>query len=195
MAKNRQPVLRRARALGIEPGFMGIDRKSKRNPKQRRRKPSEYSIQLNEKQKVKFVYGLLEKQFKNTYEKAAKRPGSAGENLLIMLERRFDNVVYRMGFAATRREARQLVSHGHFLVNGKKANIPSMELKEGDVILVREKSQNSPKFKQLRDMIITTPKWVTIDTDKLEGKIIALPQRDDIDVPIAEHNIVELYSK
>lgn len=195
MAKNRQPVLRRARALGIEPGFMGIDRKSKRNPNQRRRKPSEYSIQLNEKQKVKFVYGLLEKQFKNTYEKAAKRPGSAGENLLIMLERRFDNVVYRMGFAATRREARQLVSHGHFLVNGKKANIPSMELKEGDVILVREKSQNSPKFKQLRDMIITTPKWVTIDTDKLEGKIIALPQRDDIDVPIAEHNIVELYSK
>ncbi|MGP1442470.1 MAG: 30S ribosomal protein S4, partial [Anaerovoracaceae bacterium] len=168
---------------------------SKRNPNQRRRKPSEYSIQLNEKQKVKFVYGLLEKQFKNTYEKAAKRPGSAGENLLIMLERRFDNVVYRMGFAATRREARQLVSHGHFLVNGKKANIPSMELKEGDVILVREKSQNSPKFKQLRDMIITTPKWVTIDTDKLEGKIIALPQRDDIDVPIAEHNIVELYSK
>lgn len=195
MAKNRQPVLRRARALGIEPGFMGIDRKSKRNPNQRRRKPSEYSIQLNEKQKVKFVYGLLEKQFKNTYEKAAKRPGSAGENLLIMLERRFDNVVYRMGFAATRREARQLVSHGHFLVNGKKANIPSMELKEGDVIIVREKSQNSPKFKQLRDMIITTPKWVTIDTDKLEGKIIALPQRDDIDVPIAEHNIVELYSK
>lgn len=195
MAKNRQPVLRRARALGIEPGFMGIDRKSKRNPNQRRRKPSEYSIQLNEKQKVKFVYGLLEKQFKNTYEKAAKRPGSAGENLLIMLERRFDNVVYRMGFAATRREARQLVSHGHFLVNGKKANIPSMELKEGDIILVREKSQNSPKFKQLRDMIITTPKWVTIDTDKLKGKIIALPQRDDIDVPIAEHNIVELYSK
>ena len=195
MAKNRQPVLRRARALGIEPGFMGIDKKSKRNPNQRRRKPSEYSIQLNEKQKVKFVYGLLEKQFKNTYEKAAKRPGSAGENLLIMLERRFDNVVYRMGFAATRREARQLVSHGHFLVNGKKANIPSMELKEGDVILVNEKSQSSPKFKQLRDMIITTPKWVTIDTDKLEGKILALPQRDDIDVPIAEHNIVELYSK
>ena len=195
MAKNRQPVLRRARALGIEPGFMGIDKKSKRNPNQRRRKPSEYSIQLNEKQKVKFVYGLLEKQFKNTYEKAAKRPGSAGENLLIMLERRFDNVVYRMGFAATRREARQLVSHGHFLLNGKKANIPSMELNEGDVILVKEKSQSSPKFKQLRDMIITTPKWVTIDTDKLEGKILALPQRDDIDVPIAEHNIVELYSK
>ena len=112
-----------------------------------------------------------------------------------MLERRFDNVVYRMGFAATRREARQLVSHGHFTVNGKKANIPSMELNEGDVIAVKEKSKSSPKFKQIRDMIITTPKWVTIDVDKLEGKIIALPTREDIDVPIAEHNIVELYSK
>ena len=159
MAKNRQPVLKRARTLGIEPGFMGIDKKSKRVPNQNsRRKKSDYAVQLNEKQKVKFVYGLLEKQFRNTFEKAAKRPGSAGENLLIMLERRFDNVVYRMGFAATRREARQLVSHGHFLVNGKKANVPSMELKEGDVISIREKSKSSPKFKQLRDMIITTPK-------------------------------------
>lgn len=196
MAKNRQPVLKRARTLGIEPGFMGVDKKSKRVPNQNsRRKKSDYAVQLNEKQKVKFVYGLLEKQFRNTFDKAAKRPGSAGENLLIMLERRFDNVVYRMGFAATRREARQLVSHGHFLVNGKKANVPSMELKEGDVISIREKSKSSPKFKQLRDMIITTPKWVTIDLDKLEGKIIALPAREDIDVPIAEHHIVELYSK
>ena len=174
---------------------MGIDKQSKRNPNQSRRKKSEYATQLNEKQKVKFVYGLLEKQFRNTFEKAQKRPGSAGANLLIMLERRFDNVVYRMGFAATRREARQLVSHGHFTVNGKKANIPSMELNEGDVIAVKEKSKSSPKFKQIRDMIITTPKWVTIDVDKLEGKIIALPTREDIDVPIAEHNIVELYSK
>ena len=195
MAKNRQPVLRRARALGIEPGFMGIDKKSKRNPVQRRRKQSEYGAQLNEKQKVKFAYGLLEKQFRNLFDKAEKRPGNTGENLLIMLERRFDNVVYRMGFAATRREARQLVSHGHFLVNGKKANIPSMELSEGDVVAVKEKSQSSPKFKQLRDMIITTPKWVSIDTDKLEGKILSLPSREDIDMPIAEHNIVELYSK
>ena len=195
MAKNRQPVLRRARALGIEPGFMGIDKKSKRNPVQRRRKQSEYGVQLNEKQKVKFAYGLLEKQFRNLFDKAEKRPGNTGENLLIMLERRFDNVVYRMGFAATRREARQLVSHGHFLVNGKKANIPSMELSEGDVVTVKEKSQSSPKFKQLRDMIITTPKWVSIDTDKLEGKILSLPSREDIDMPIAEHNIVELYSK
>ena len=195
MAKNRQPVLKRARTLGIEPGFMGIDKKSRRNPARGRRKKSDYAIQLNEKQKVKFVYGLLEKQFRNTFEKAEKRPGNTGENLLIMLERRFDNVIYRMGFAATRREARQLVSHGHFLVNGKKANIPSMELSEGDVITVRAKSQSSPKFKQLRDMIITTPKWVTIDTDKLEGKIVALPTREDIDMPIEEHYIVELYSK
>ncbi len=195
MAKTKQPVLKRARTLGLEPGFMGIDKQSKRNPNQSRRKKSEYATQLNEKQKVKFVYGLLEKQFRNTFEKAQKRPGSAGANLLIMLERRFDNVVYRMGFAATRREARQLVSHGHFTVNGKKANIPSMELNEGDVIAVKEKSKSSPKFKQIRDMIITTPKWVTIDVDKLEGKIIALPTREDIDVPIAEHNIVELYSK
>ena len=195
MAKNTQPVLKRARTLGVEPGFMGIDKQSRRNPNQSRRKKSDYAIQLNEKQKVKFVYCLLEKQFRNTFEKAAKRPGSTGVNLLLMLERRFDNVVYRMGFAATRREARQLVSHGHFYVNGKKANIPSMELREGDVITVKDKSKDSPKFKQLRDMVITTPKWVTIDTDKLEGKIVALPSREDIDVPIAEHLIVELYSK
>ena len=195
MAKNRQPVLKRARTLGIEPGFMGIDKKSRRNPSQSRRKKSEYAMQLNEKQKVKFVYGLLEKQFRNTFAKADKAPGNTGENLLIMLERRFDNVVYRMGFAATRREARQLVSHGHFLVNGKKANIPSMQLNEGDVVSVREKSTSSPKFKQIRDMIITTPKWVTIDTDKLEGKIVALPTREDVDLPVEERYIVELYSK
>jgi len=195
MAKNTQPVLKRARTLGIEPGFMGIDKKSKRSPKQSRRKQSNYALQLNEKQKVKFVYGVLEKQFRNTFDKAAKKPGAAGENLLIMLEQRFDNVVYRMGLAATRKEARQLVSHGHFILNGKKANIPSMEIKEGDVIAVKEKSKSSPKFKQLRDMLITTPKWVTIDVDKLEGKVVALPKREDIDLPVEEHRIVELYSK
>lgn len=194
MAKNTQPVLKRARTLGVEPGFMGIDKQSRRNPNQSRRKKSDYAIQLNEKQKVKFVYGLLEKQFRNTFEKAAKRPGSTGVNLLLMLERRFDNVVYRMGFAATRREARQLVSHGHFMSTAK-GNILPMELREGDVITVKTRARISPKFKQLRDMVITTPKWVTIDTDKLEGKIVALPSREDIDVPIAEHLIVELYSK
>ena len=149
MAKNREPVLKRAKALGIAPQYMGVNKKSKRQVQQSRRRKSEYGVQLNEKQKVKFLYGLQEKQFRTTFEKASKRPGSAGENLLIMLESRFDNVVFRMGFAATRREARQLVNHGHFLVNGKKANIPSMELKPGDVVTVKEKSQSSPKFKEL----------------------------------------------
>jgi len=195
MARNREPVLKRAKALGIEPQFMGINKKSKRQVQQSRRKKSEYGVQLNEKQKVKFLYGLQETQFRNTYEKAEKRPGGAGTNLLIMLESRFDNVVFRMGFAATRREARQLVNHGHFLVNGKKANIPSMELKAGDVISVKEKSKNSPKFKELKDMVITTPKWIEIDLDKLEGKILATPSREDIDLPIEEHYIVEFYSR
>ena len=195
MARNREPVLKRAKALGIEPQYLGINKKSKRQVQQSRRKKSEYGIQLTEKQKVKFYYGLQETQFRNTYEKATKRAGSAGENLLIMLESRFDNVVFRMGFAATRREARQLVSHGHFLVNGKKANIPSMELKAGDVISVKEKSKSSPKFKELRDMVITTPQWLDIDLDKLEGKILTAPTRADIDLPIEERYIVEFYSR
>lgn len=195
MAKNREPVLKRAKALGIAPQYMGINKKSKRQVQQSRRRKSEYGVQLNEKQKVKFLYGLQEKQFRNTFDKATKRPGSAGENLLIMLESRFDNVVFRMGFAATRREARQLVNHGHFLVNGKKANIPSMELKPGDVVTVKEKSQSSPKFKELKDMVITTPQWIEINMDKLEGKIVAAPTREDIDLPIEEHYIVEFYSR
>lgn len=196
MAKNREPVLKRAKALGIAPQYMGVNKKSKRQVQQsRRRRKSEYGVQLNEKQKVKFLYGLQEKQFRTTFEKASKRPGSAGENLLIMLESRFDNVVFRMGFAATRREARQLVNHGHFLVNGKKANIPSMELKPGDVVTVKEKSQSSPKFKELKDMVITTPKWIEINMDKFEGKIVAAPAREDVDLPIEEHYIVEFYSR
>ncbi len=195
MARNMQPVLKRCRTLGIEPACMGIHKSSNKNPAKGRKKQSEYSLQLNEKQKVKFIYGVLEKQFRKYYVLATKKRGITGEELLSILETRLDNVVFRLGLANTRREARQLVSHGHFTVNGKKANIPSMELNEGDVIAVKEKSKSSPKFKQIRDMIITTPKWVTIDVDKLEGKIIALPTREDIDVPIAEHNIVELYSK
>ena len=196
MAKNREPVLKRAKALGIAPQYMGVNKKSKRQVQQsRRRRKSEYGVQLNEKQKVKFLYGLQEKQFRTTFEKASKRPGSAGENLLIMLESRFDNVVFRMGFAATRREARQLVNHGHFLVNGKKANIPAMELKPGDVVTVKEKSQSSPKFKELKDMVITTPKWIEINMDKFEGKIVAAPAREDVDLPIEEHYIVEFYSR
>lgn len=195
MAKNREPVLKRAKALGIAPQYMGVNKKSKRQVQQSRRRKSEYGVQLNEKQKVKFLYGLQEKQFRTTFEKASKRPGSAGENLLIMLESRFDNVVFRMGFAATRREARQLVNHGHFLVNGKKANIPSMELKPGDVVTVKEKSQSSPKFKELKNMVITTPKWIEINMDKFEGKIVAAPAREDVDLPIEEHYIVEFYSR
>lgn len=195
MARNREPVLKRANALGIEPQYMGINKKSKRQPKQIRRKKSEYGIQLTEKQKVKFMYGLQEKQFRNLFVKASKKPGEAGTNFLIALESRLDNVVFRMGFAATRREARQLVNHGHFLLNGKKANIPSMEVSVGDVISVKEKSKSSPKFKELKEMVITTPKWISIDTDKLEGRILNAPTRDDIDLPIEEHNIVEFYSR
>lgn len=195
MARNTEPILKRAKSLGIEPQYMGINKKTRRQPKQSRRKKSNYGIQLNEKQKVKFMYGLQEKQFRNLFEKAAKRPGEAGANFLIALESRFDNVVFRMGFAATRREARQMVTHGHFLVNGKKANIPSMELKPGDVISVKEKSKSSPKFKEIRDMVITTPQWISIDADKLEGTIIQAPTREDVDLPIEERYIVELYSK
>lgn len=195
MARNREPVLKRAKALGIEPQYMGINKKSKRQVQQSRRKKSEYGIQLNEKQKVKFVYGLQETQFRNLFDKASKRQGGASANLLIMLESRFDNVVFRMGFAATRREARQLVNHGHFLVNGKKADIPSMELKAGDVISVKEKSKSSPKFKELKEMVITTPQWLSIDLDKLEVKIVAAPTREDIDLPIEEHYIIEFYSR
>ena len=195
MARNREPVLKRANALGIEPQYMGINKKSKRQPKQTRRKKSEYGIHLTEKQKVKFMYGLQEKQFRNLFVKASKKPGEAGTNFLIALESRLDNVVFRMGFAATRREARQLVNHGHFLLNGKKANIPSMEVSVGDVISVKEKSKSSPKFKELKEMVITTPKWISIDTDKLEGRILNAPTREDIDLPIEEHNIVEFYSR
>ena len=162
---------------------------------QDRKKLSNYGLQLREKQKAKRFYGMQESQFRTCFEKASKKPGKAGENLLIALETRMDNVVFRMGFAASRKEARQLVRHGHFTVNGKKANIPSMELKAGDVVKVKEKSCASPKFKEIREMTISTPSWITVDADKLEGKILALPQRQDIDTPIAEHLIVELYSK
>ncbi|MGN0711751.1 MAG: 30S ribosomal protein S4 [Anaerovoracaceae bacterium] len=162
---------------------------------QSRKKVSEYGLQLREKQKAKRFYGLLETQFRNLFEKAEKRKGIAGENLLIMLESRLDNVVFRMGFAASRKEARQLVTHGHFTLNGKKVDIPSLEVKAGDVIRVKEKSQSSPKFKEIRDMNISTPAWITVDTDKLEGKVVSIPTREEIDTPIAEHLIVELYSK
>ena len=161
----------------------------------RRVKLSNYGLQLREKQKAKRFYGLQETQFRNLFEKAAAKKGITGENLLVMLETRLDNVVFRMGLASSRKEARQLVTHGHFTVNGKKADIPSMQLKTGDVVAVKEKSTSSPKFKEIKEMTISTPAWVTIDTQKLEGKVLAMPTREQIDTPVAEHLIVELYSK
>ena len=162
---------------------------------QARKKQSEYGLQLREKQKAKRFYGVPETQFRNLFEKAAKKQGKTGESLMIFLETRLDNVVSRLGFAASRKEARQLVTHGHFTVNGKKADIPSMEVKAGDVIKVKERSVSSPKFKEIKEMSITVPSWTTVDVDKLEGKVVAMPRREDIDTPIAEHLIVELYSK
>ena len=162
---------------------------------QNRKKNSNYGLQLREKQKCKRFYGLQETQFRNLFDKAAAKKGMTGANLLIMLETRLDNAVFRMGFASSRKEARQLVTHGHFTVNGKKADIPSMAIKAGDVIAVKEKSASSPKFKEIKEMTISTPAWISIDTNKLEGKILSMPTRDMIDTPVEEHLIVELYSK
>ena len=170
-----------------------------RNPKgQMRRKKSEYALQLNEKQKVKFIYGMLEKQFYSYYEKATKMQGKAGENLLVLCERRLDNVVFRLGFAATRRQARQLVSHGHFTVNGKRVDIPSYMVKPGEVIAVCENSRSSSVFTELtgeKAPVVLLPKWLEKTDDAFTGKVIAMPSRDDIDYPVEEHLIVELYSK
>lgn len=195
MAVNRDPVLKRCRSLQIDPSHMGIYKESKRKPRQSFRKMSDYGIQLREKQRAKFIYGVQEKQFRNTFEKASKKKGITGENLLIMLEERLDNVVYRMGFAMTRREARQLVVHSHYTVNGKKVNIPSYQVKPGDVIKVKAKSQNSPKFKEIKEMQVGVPGWMSVDREKLEGTVLADPTRDQIDTPIEERLIVELYSK
>lgn len=162
---------------------------------QGRKKISEYGLQLREKQKTKRFYGLQETQFRNLFDKAARKKGITGENLLILLETRLDNVVFRLGFASSRKEARQLVTHGHFTVNGRKVDIPSYQVKAGDIIKVKEKSASSLKFREIKDMTITVPSWVTVDVDKLEGKVISIPLRDEIDTPVAEHLIVELYSK
>ena len=200
MAKNMQPIAKRCKALGISPAAMGYDKKTtNRKPKANvRRKESEYATQLKEKQKVKFVYGILEKQFHSYYEKAMRMPGETGENLLVLVERRLDNVVYRLGFAMTRRQARQLVNHGHFTVNGKKVNIPSYLVKVGDVIEVRESSRQSVKFKRFVGedaIIVNVPQWLEKEKNSLKGTITKLPAREDIDLPIEEHLIVELYSK
>lgn len=197
MAKNTQPVLKRCKTLGLSPAVLGYSKSTKRQPKQSRRKQSEYGMQLNEKQKVKFIYGVLEKQFHAYYEKAERKQGITGEILLQELERRLDNVVFRMGFANTRREARQLVNHAHFTVNGKRVNIPSYQVKPGDVVAVSEKSRSTTKFKSLLEENgkKACPKWIEKANDSFEGKIVAMPARNDIDYDVAEHLIVELYSK
>ena len=198
MAKNTQPVLKRCRTLGVSPAAMGYSKSSNKNPGgQRRAKKSEYGMQMQEKQKVKFVYGILEKQFRMYYVKAERMNGNTGENLLSLIERRLDNVVYRLGFAATRREARQLVNHGHFTVNGKRVDIPSYLVSVGEVVAVCEKSASNNRFKKMKeeDAFVAAPKWLERDKNTLSGKVIANPARDDIDFEIAEHLIVELYSK
>lgn len=197
MARNMQPVLKRCRTLGIEPTTMGINKSSNKKPNQSRKKQSEYGLQLNEKQKVKFIYGMLEKQFRKYYVMASKKQGITGENLLQILESRLDNVVFRMGLANTRREARQIVNHGHILVNGKKVDIPSYLVKPGDVVSVREKSKESPRIKEIVETNASrlVPKWIDMNKETLTGKVVALADRTDIDYEVEEHLIVELYSK
>ena len=197
MARNMQPVLKRCRTLGIEPSVMGIDKSSNRNPKPMKKKQSEYGRQLTEKQKVKFIYGMLEKQFRKYYVIATKMPGVTGENLLQLLESRLDNVVFRLGLANTRRESRQLVNHGHILVNGKKLDIPSYRVSVGDVISLKDKTQSSDRMKAIVEANSSriVPKWLDMDKNTLTGKVIALAGRDDIDFEVEEHLIVELYSK
>lgn len=200
MAKNTQPIAKRCKALGISPAVMGYAKKNTtRNSNGNvRKKQSEYASQLKEKQKVKFIYGVLEKQFHNAYLRAEARPGKTGENLLQIMECRLDNVVFRLGFAQTRRDARQLVSHAHFTVNGKKVNIPSYLVKAGDVIEVAESSRSSEVFKRLMGQdapVFLVPTWMERDKNSLKGTVVRLPAREEIDVPVEEHLIVELYSK
>ncbi|NLP26198.1 MAG: 30S ribosomal protein S4 [Clostridiales bacterium] len=198
MAVNREPVLKRCKSLGLSPAVMGLSKQSKRNPgANRRQKISEYGLQLKEKQKLKFIYGVLEKQFRHYFEIAEKMEGKAGENLLTCLESRLDNVVFRMGLAATRRESRQLVTHGHFNVNGSRVDIPSYRIKVGDVVSLREKSKNSPKFKEIIETTSgrVSPLWLEINKEDLSAKISRMPIKEDLDYEIAEHLIVELYSK
>ncbi|MCD7750249.1 MAG: 30S ribosomal protein S4 [Lachnospiraceae bacterium] len=197
MAVDRTPVLKKCRALGIEPSVLGYDKKSKRHFARTGKKVSEYGTQMREKQKAKFIYGVLEKPFRNYYEKADRMKGMTGENLMIMLESRLDNVVFRMNFARTRREARQIVDHKHVTVNGKCVNIPSYRVKAGDVIEIREKSKGLTRYKEIVEVTggRLTPEWLDVDIDSLKGTVKALPTREQIDVPVNEMLIVELYSK
>lgn len=197
MAVNRVPVLKRCRSLGLDPIYLGIDKKSTRQLKRANRKMSEYGLQLREKQKAKFIYGVLEKPFHNYYDKADRMPGQTGANLMILLESRLDNVVFRMGFARTRKEARQIVDHKHVLVNGKQVNIPSYLVKAGDVIEIKEKHKGSQRYKDILEVTggRLVPEWLDVNAEGLQGTVKELPTREVIDVPVDEMLIVELYSK
>ena len=197
MAINRVPVLKRCRSLGLDPIYLGIDKKSNRQLKRANKKVSEYGLQLREKQKAKFIYGVLEKPFRNYFEKAEKMNGQTGENLMVILESRLDNVIFRLGFARTRKEARQIVDHKHVLVNGKRVNIPSYLVKAGDVIEIREKSKSCARYKEVLEATNgrLVPEWLESDKEALKGTVKSLPTREAIDVPVNEMLIVELYSK
>ena len=197
MAVNRVPVLKRCRSLGLDPIYLGIDKKSTRQLKRANRKMSEYGLQLREKQKAKFIYGVLEKPFRNYYEKADRMPGMTGTNLMTMLEMRLDNVVFRLGFARTRKEARQIVDHKHVLVNGKQVNIPSYLVKAGDQIEIKEAKKSSQRYKDILEVTggRLVPEWLDVDQEALKGTVKEAPARDAIDVPVNEMLIVELYSK
>ena len=197
MAVNKQPIAKKCRSFDVSPAVMGYgNKKSKRNPGgNRRKKVSEYGAQLKEKQKVKFVYGVLEKQFHQYYVKASNMKGVTGDNMLKLLELRLDNVVYRLGLAKTRRMARQVVVHGHIRVNGQKVDIPSYQVRADDVITLRKRSEEMEMFKSLRDTSVITPKWLSFDSNKLEGKVVAMPAREDIDLQLEESMIVEFYSR
>ena len=197
MAVNRVPVLKRCRSLGLDPIYLGIDKKSNRELKRANRKVSEYGLQLREKQKAKFIYGVLEKPFRNYYKRADRMKGQTGENLMVILESRLDNVVFRMGLARTRKEARQIVDHKHVLVNGKQVNIPSYLVKAGDVIEIKEKCKGSQRYKDIVEATAgrLVPEWVEVDQEALKGTVKELPKREVIDVPVNEVLIVELYSK
>ncbi len=197
MAVNRVPVLKRCRSLGMDPVYLGIDKKSNRQLKRFNRKMSEYGLQLREKQKAKFIYGVLEKPFRNYFEKAQRMNGMTGDNLMILLESRLDNIVFRMGFARTRREARQIVDHKHVLVNGKQVNIPSYLVKAGDTVEIKEAKKSSPRYKEIVEVTggRMVPDWLEVDQENLKGTVKELPAREAIDVPVDEMLIVELYSK
>ena len=197
MAVNRVPVLKRCRALGLEPSYLGYDKKSNRTSARAGKKVSEYGLQLREKQKAKRFYGVQETQFRNLFDKAAKKPGKTGENLLILLETRLDNVVFRLGLARTRKEARQIVDHKHVLVNGKQVNIPSYLVKAGDTIEIKENKKGSQRYKEILEATAgnMVPEWLEADAENLKGTVKELPAREAIDVPVDEMLIVELYSK